>query len=146
MRFFFDRNSNVRTARMLAIYEGRGGHQVLHHNDDHRFCPTSTDVEIIKTLYSEDPSWIFASGDGKILQNKAELAVLTECNMTYLLFNHSWCNARLEETCWKLIKGWPKIVGEIERLKEPSIVELKYDSNGKIEVRGATASYRTRKP
>jgi hypothetical protein len=144
MKFFFDRNSCVRTARMLAIYEGSKGHHVRHHNDDPRFSEKSTDEEIIKSLHDEDPGWVFVGGDGKILRNKVELSVLAECNLTYLVFHHNWCNTVIENTCWMLIKGWPKITSEIERLKVRSIVELKYGSSGSVEIKGATASFRMR--
>jgi hypothetical protein len=127
---------------MLATYEGPRGHLIRHHNDDPRFCETSTDVEIIKSLHEEDPEWIFVGGDGKILRNKVELSVLADCDLTYLIFNHTWCNNPIEETCWMLIKGWPKITSEIERLRVHSIVELKYGSNGNTEIKGATASFR----
>jgi hypothetical protein len=49
------------------------------------------------------------------------------------------------ETAWMIIRGWPKIVLQCEQLKEPSILELKYGSSGAIEVKGATASLRTKK-
>jgi len=42
-----------------------------------------------------------------------------------------------------LIKGWPKITSALERLKAHSILELKYGSNGTLEAKGATASFRT---
>jgi hypothetical protein len=129
---------------MLAIYEGSGGHHVRHHNDDPRFSATSTDIDIIQALHSENPEWVFAGGDGKILRNKAELSVLAECNLTYLIFNHTWCNKKIEETCWMIIKGWPKITSEVERLKAHSILDWKYGSNGNVEIKGATASFRAR--
>ena len=69
MRFFFDKNTCVRTARMLSIYEGRQGHEIRHHDDDKRFNNRSTDVEILKSLYGEDPNRIFVGGDGMILRN-----------------------------------------------------------------------------
>lgn len=145
MRFFFDRNSCVRTARMLAIYEGPPGNQVRHHNDDPRFNKKSTDTYILETLYQEDPEWIFVGGDGKILRNRTELAVLADVNLTYLLLAPAWCNKLIEDTCWMIIKGWPKIVSQMERLKEHSIVELKFGCNGCIENRGPTASYCARR-
>jgi hypothetical protein len=127
---------------MLAIYEGERGHHIRHHNDDSRFCETSTDIDIMRTLYTEDPDWIFVGGDGQILRNKVELAVLAECNLMYLIFNYNWCNKRIQDTCWMLIKGWPKITSEIERLRVHSILDLKYNSNGSIEIKGATSSFR----
>lgn len=142
MRFFFDRNSCVRTARMLDIYEGPSVHRVRHHNDDQRFNKKSEDVEIIRTLYEEDPNWIFVGGDGKILRNKVELAVLAECNLTYLVFNHVWCNKPIVDTCWMIIKGWPRVTSELGQLKTHSIVELKYNQAGVLEIKGATASFK----
>jgi hypothetical protein len=106
--------------------------------------PTSTDVQIFQALYNDDPKWIFVGGDGAILRNKAELSVLAELDMSYLVFSHQWCNRRIEDTCWMLIKGWPKIVLELERLKMPSIIELKYGSSGSVENKGSTASYKFR--
>ena len=144
MRFFFDRNAPVRTARILAIYEGQNGHEVRHHDDNSRFDRNSKDTYILDSLYEEDPEWIFVGGDGKILKNKVELSVLADHNLTYLLFNKQWCGKGIEDTCWMLIKGWPKITAEMQRLKVHSIVELKFGHLGAIEVKGPTASYRMR--
>jgi hypothetical protein len=88
---------------MLAVYEGPKGNLVRHHDDDQRFTRTSRDIDILKTLYQEDPEWIFVGGDGKILKNKAELEVLREVNLTYLLFDGNWCQKKIEDTCWMLI-------------------------------------------
>jgi len=129
---------------MLAIYEGRSGHLVRHHDDDSRFNRASKDTEILGALHDEDPNWIFVGGDGKILRNRVELSVLAETELTYLIFNHNWCNRKIEDTCWMIIKCWPKIVLEIESLKVHSILELKFSANGSIENKGPTASYRPR--
>jgi hypothetical protein len=128
---------------MLSIYEGRKGNDVRHHDDDQRFTITSQDTEIIKTLYQEDPSWIFVGGDGKILKNKAEIETLREYNLMYLLFHSNWCEKKIEDTCWMLIKIWPKVVSEVGRLKVPSILELKYSGNCSIENKGATKTFRS---
>jgi hypothetical protein len=127
---------------MLAIYEGPRGHHVRHHDDDLRFDKHSKDESIIRTLYDEDPSWIFVGGDGKILRNKVEMSVLAECNLTYLIFHHTWCNKTIEDTCWMMIKAWPSIVSGMERLKTHSIVELKYNAKGVLEIKGPTSSFR----
>ncbi|ODU02067.1 MAG: hypothetical protein ABS79_00925 [Planctomycetes bacterium SCN 63-9] len=143
MKFFFDRNVCVRTARILSVYEGPNGCHVRHHNDDGRFTRTSPDTEIIKTLYDEDPNWIFVGGDGKIMRNKAELLALRECNLTYLFLHNNWCNKRIEDTCWMMLKIWPRVKSEISCLKQHSILELKYTSNCSIDNRGPTAAFRS---
>ena len=79
----------VKTIRMLANYVGTSGDLVRHHNDDRRFHPTSTDIEIITSLHQEDPEWVFVGGDGKILKYKAKIAVLAERDLTYLMLNHN---------------------------------------------------------
>jgi hypothetical protein len=126
---------------MLDIYEGPSGHRITHHNDDNRFSKTSEDVQILRTLHAEDPGWIFVGGDGKILRNRVEMAVLAECNLTYLILNHTWCNKKIEDTCWMMIKLWPSITSGIERLKAPSVIELKYTSSRALDVKGATATF-----
>jgi hypothetical protein len=143
MKFFFDRNVCVRTARILAVYEGAGGNLVRHHNDDKRFTRTSSDIEIITTLYEDDPNWVFVGGDGKILRNKAERLALSECNLMYLFLHSTWCNKRIEDTCWMMLKIWPRVVVEIERLKEHSILDLKYSSTCSIDNKGPTTALST---
>jgi hypothetical protein len=145
MKFFFDRNACVRTTRMLAIYEGGSrGHTILHHNDDQRFNRRSTDLEIMQALHADDPSWVFVGGDGRILKNRAELAALADCDLTYVLLASTWCNKPIEETCWMAIKGWPSVVRAVERLTAHSILEWKYNANGVLESKGPTASFRAK--
>jgi len=74
MRFFFDRNMSPRLAAMINIYER--DHSIIHHDEDGRFTPLTTDIEWITTLARDDPPWIVLSGDGRILRNKVELAAL----------------------------------------------------------------------
>ncbi len=142
MRFFFDRNTCRRTARMLHIYGSDDGHEVRHHDDDLRFHPKSKDTEIIRTLHREDPGWVFLSGDGMILRNRVERATLAECNLTYVLLHPSWGNRKIEDTCWMMVKLWPNLLAEVGRLKVRSLLDLKYASSLRIDNRGATAGLR----
>ncbi len=144
MKIFFDRNTCRRTARMLSIYEGTTGHLVRHHDDDSRFNHKSKDIEIIETLRDDDSEWIFMGGDGKILRNKVELATLANCDLTYILLNHSWCNKKIEEICWMMIKLWPKLTATVEKLKVHSILKLGYSGNCQIDDLGPTADRQLR--
>ncbi len=102
------------------------------------------DTEIIRTLRDDNPNWVFVGGDGKILRNRVELATLAECDLMSVLLNASWCSKKIEDTCWMMVKLWPRLTAEVERLRAHSIVELKYSSNCQIENRGATADHRIR--
>ncbi len=115
MRFFFDRNMSPRLARMIGIYERDS--TVVHHDDDGRFSPTTTDVEWIKTLAADDPPWIALSGDGRILRNKVELAALNEAKLTFFCMSKAWSHMDFHEYSWKFVKIWPLIV---EPAKSPA--------------------------
>jgi hypothetical protein len=67
---------------MLGLFEDQ--HQIVHHNDDPRFNPRSTDEFILSSLKTEGPNWIFVTGDSSILKNKAQAALLAELNLTFL--------------------------------------------------------------
>ncbi len=61
MRFFFDRNMPPQLARMVDALERE--HTARSYYDD-RFAELTPDVEWIKILAEDDPSWIIISGDG----------------------------------------------------------------------------------
>jgi PIN like domain len=72
MRFFFDRNMPPRLARMVDVLELE--HTVRSYYDDDRFGETTTDVEWIRVLSTDESTWAVVSGDRRILKNKSELA------------------------------------------------------------------------
>jgi PIN like domain len=115
MRFFFDRNMSPRLARMIDIYERDSS--VIHHDDDGRFAPTTTDVEWIRALAADDPPWVVLSGDGRILKNRVELAALNEARLTFFCMSKAWSHMGLHEYTWKFVKLWPSVV---ELAKSPS--------------------------
>ena len=121
MRFFFDRNMSPYLARMVDIYER--GHTVIHHDDDGRFGPTTTDIEWIKALAADDPPWIVLSGDGRILRNKAESAALEEARLTFFCMSKTWSHMPIHEYTWKFLKLWPEIV-EGSKGTTPRIFEV----------------------
>jgi len=128
MRFFFDRNMSPRLARMIDVYET--AHQVRHHDDDSRFGPNTTDVEWIKVLGADDPPWVVISGDGRILRNKAEAAVLKEAKLTFFCMSRVWTHMKIHEYVWKFLKLWPDIV-ENAQVAASRIFEV---SGSKVEI------------
>jgi len=139
MKFFFDRNMCVRTTRMLRVYEGEAGHTVVHLND--RFAHDTPDEKWLRALADEDPKWIVVAGDGRIVKNKVQMAVLAEVNLTYFLMVHPWMTMSIEDSAWRLIKVWPEIVGRAQ-VKTPTIFEVKIGKSIKIEEKGPTRQWR----
>ena len=82
MHFFIDRNVPERLARMLGNYDR--AHTVIYHDD--RFEKTTPDIQWLKEIVTWDPVPVVVSGDGRILQNPAELQVLRGLPLTFFLF------------------------------------------------------------
>ncbi len=121
MRFFFDRNMSPRLARMVDIYER--DHSVIHHDDDGRFIPTTTDIDWIQVLADDRPPWIVLSGDGRILKNRVEAAALNEAKLTFFCMTKTWSHMEIHEYVWKFIKIWPEIV-QLAKVSTPRIFEV----------------------
>src|SRR5262249_49915086 len=83
---------------------------VRHHDDDSRFCQTTTDVEWITALASDKMNWVVVSGDGRILKNKAEKAALLEAKLKFFCLSKQWMSTPFAEMAWKFLKVWPDIV------------------------------------
>jgi PIN like domain len=110
MRFFFDRCAPIAIARMAHAVEG-ARQTIIHHDEDNRFPPETTDIEWMRELHKDgNPPWIVISGDGRILRNKAERKVLEEVGLPFFCFDKTWPNLEIYEYSWKFMKVWPKIV------------------------------------
>ncbi len=130
MRFFFDRNMAPQLARMVDVLERE--HTARSYYDDDRFEPTTSDVEWIKVLSSDDPPWIVISGDGNILKNKTELSALKEAKLTFFCLTRQWMHMPIYEQAWKFIKVWPDIVENAKGFN-PRIYEVSGGAGLKIE-------------
>ena|SRR5947207_12367405 len=122
MNFFFDRCVPIRVARMVDAYEVE--HTIRHHDDDARFNPKTKDIEWMRALASDGHlAWIIISGDGRILKNSAEAAVLKEVNLTFFSLSKQWPNTPIPDYAWKFMKTWPRIV-EIARHSSHKVFEV----------------------
>ncbi|WP_406698853.1 hypothetical protein V5E97_08205 [Singulisphaera sp. Ch08] len=131
MRFFFDRNMSALLARMVDVFDRQ--HSVLSYYDDGRFTPTTPDVEWIKVLAADDPTWVVVSGDGRILKNKTELSALKEAKLTFFCLSNQWMHMNFQkEQAWKFIKVWPDVV-ENAKGTTPRIYEISGGAGLKIE-------------
>jgi hypothetical protein len=131
MIFFFDRCMPRRLARMVDILETE--HQIVHHDDDSRFNHKTTDIEWITALRGDQDPWIIVSGDGRILRNKAESAVLRESGLTFFCLSKQWPQMPLrEEYVWKFFRIWPEIVKKADITRQ-RVFEVCGGSSLKVE-------------
>lgn len=135
MNFFFDRNVPFRLARMIAGYESTPI-SVEHH--DEQFGKATTDIQWIQAIAQRSEQWAVVSGDGRILRNPAERAVLAESGLTFFLLRSGWVNLPVHDQACKLLKVWPKITEAADGAREPSVFEVPV-SAPKVEFLAFTA-------
>lgn len=136
MRFFFDRNIPAALARMLNHYDR--DHEVVYL--DERFDPQTPDTRWLADVAKWDPVPVVVSGDGRILQNEAEMQVLAGLPLTVFIFAPAWTNLPWREWAWKAVRIWPSVIDAASPLR-PTIYRIPVKSQ-KIERIGYTADLR----
>ncbi len=104
----------IKIARTVRGYE-EGDCVVIHHDEDPRFTEETPDIEWLAKLQEDgEPLWIVISGDGRILRNMAERAVLDAARLPFFCLDKRWQHTSIEEYAWKFMKVWPKIKAAAE--------------------------------
>jgi len=136
MNFFFDRCLPRRLAQIIEIYDT--AHSIRHHDDDPRFNETTTDVDWMRALALDSPTWIVVSGDLGILRNRAERAVLREANLSFFSLTKQWTkNMPFHEMAWRFLRIWPEIVKN-SHPESPRIFEISAGKGTKVTLIGRT--------
>lgn len=90
---------------------------------DH-FPRSTPDVDWIAAVSKWETKPVVVSGDGRILRNKVERAVLKEAQLTWFCLASGWTNLDWSTYAWKLIKVWPAVVGNAHRVLRPTVFEI----------------------
>ena len=114
MRFFLDNTLPPRFAQVLEILEGDDGNKVVHLRS--KFPSETKDVDWIRTLASEG-DWVIISGDIRISQNQFERKAWSDSGLTAFFFAKGWTAIKLWEQAWRLIKWWPTIVDQAQKIR-----------------------------
>ncbi|MBX3474978.1 MAG: hypothetical protein KF754_11390 [Planctomycetes bacterium] len=125
MNFFFDRNVPMKLARMIAGYEYTSI-TVEHHDDS--FEKTTPDIVWIGAVAQRSETWAVLSGDGRILKNPGERAVLKFSGLSFFHLRPGWLNLPVHEIACKLLRVWPKILAAADNVKAPTVFELPVSS------------------
>lgn len=102
---------------MIAAYEP--DHQVVFLDDE--FEPTTSDVDWMTDLANREENWSVISGDGRILRNPAERAVLRDTELNFFVLAKKWWAGKFHDRAVQLLKVWPAIVDAAERVRKPTI-------------------------
>jgi len=134
--FFADENISSQAAKLLEVFERK--HEVRPHKA--YFLPGISDTEWISQVASWEPKPAILGGDGRILTRPAELEALKQARLTFVFLAKGWTNLAWETFAWKLLKVWPDVVQNVERVRLPSLFQVTI--NEKVEHQGTLASRR----
>jgi hypothetical protein len=79
------------------------------------FPADTPDVEWIRKLAAE-AEWVIISGDVRISRNEFERRAWLESRMTAFFLAKGWTVLKLWDQAWRLMKWWPDIVAQAERI------------------------------
>jgi hypothetical protein len=110
-------------------------HTIVHHDEDRRFKKDTPDIEWMATLAADgEPNWVVISGDGRILKNRVERAVLREARLPFFCLAKQWPNTPIYEYAWKFMKVRPVIV---ENAEQGRALVFTVASGGSLKVEAA---------
>lgn len=115
---------------MIAAYDSE--HDVTHQDDDARFLPTTSDVDLIETLKLDNPVPVFLTADTNQRRRPEERIALASSGLMLVFFKSGWHQYDAHTQAVKLLERWPDIVRETSRSKEPTAFEIS-GSGGKVE-------------
>lgn len=131
MRFFIDNNLPPAIARGLHELSHSDGHEVFHLRD--RFPPSTPDHEWIDAL-AEEQDWIVLTQD-RLRKGSLEKTALRNSNLTAFFLKSGWASQKYWEKSWKLVKWWPAIIDQAERVEPGAtfLVPVQFSGKGRFE-------------
>lgn len=134
MNVFFDNCTSPVFAATLDGFIRTFGHQAYHikdvpglENGRH-----ATDLEWISHLQADNASWIFISGDGRILKNRAERTALRSAGLHGFVLAPAYQKAPLNQIAATLVWKWPEIDAVIKLVAAPSMHEIPIGKGSKL--------------
>lgn len=105
---------------MLEIFDQKN--EIRAHADF--FEQGTPDVDWMSKVASWGQPPIVVAGDGRILKNPAEQKVLRDSNLMFVHLAKGWTNLQWNDWAWKIIRVWPDVVRNVEKLRDPWILEV----------------------
>ncbi len=126
MKFFFDNNLPPSLPRALNELCERESHQAVALKD--KFDQNIKDVEWIECL-SNEKDWIVLTHDN--LNKGLEREALRRAGLVVFFLDKSWVNHNYWEKASQLIKWWPKIMEQAERIQGGAAFKVPWNLSGK---------------
>ena len=121
MKFFFDNNISHYIVSALHCLSEKDSIRVTSLRKE--FEPSIDDITWITSL-KDDGNWVIISGDTRIKKNPHERAAWIESGLTTFFLARGWMNIPYWEQAHKLVKWWPKIMEQSERVESGNFFEV----------------------
>ena len=128
MIFFTDECFSVRLAHILEIFDRENTIRALEDDFDKGTQDETWLPKIAK--WSEKP--VVISGDGRILKQADQRAILRECDLSFVYVHPSWQRVPWDDYVIKFLKAWRDLVQSTGRVKNPSLFEVSINSKVKL--------------
>lgn len=129
MKFLLDNNLPPALARALhelTYADFDEEHEVVHLKD--KFPASTPDVEWIEALTKEG-DWVVITHDK--FNKGFEREVLRRAGIKVFMLDKSWGNHDFWEKAYQLVRWWPAIVDQSERLKDGAAYQVPWRFSGK---------------
>lgn len=119
--FVFDECLARQLPKLVSVFD-RTGHLI----DDVRdlFGEGTKDEVWLQDLGGRVPPPIVISGDGRILRNRAQRAILRTLPLTFVVLAPSWTSLRWEDQAPRFLTAWPSIVAATMGARQPTVFEV----------------------
>ena len=131
MNFFFDNNLSPFLAKAVAALSKPYGHNVIHKKE--QFPPDTEDIVWIGVLAKEE-NWVVISLD-HFAKGSLEKEALRDSGLITIVLKSGWSNLSGWDKAWKLIRWWPRIIEQAERISGGAAfwVPVQFSGKGKFE-------------
>jgi len=120
MKFIFDKNFPINATRILDIFDRQN--EMRHCTD--LFERGTADTVWLREISGMDNKSIVLSHDGRILRNKVERNVLSECKLSFVYLTKTWAQTPWNDFVWKITRIWPNIVKDVSRIRTPKVFQV----------------------
>lgn len=126
MKFFVDNNLPPSLAHGLNALCKSEKHSVVHLKD--MFPQNTKDVEWIEAL-SKESNWVVITHDS--LNKGLEREALRRAGLIVFFLDKSWSNHKFWEKAAQLVKWWPMIIEQSERIQGGATFKVPWNVSGK---------------
>lgn len=130
MNYLLDNNlppALAKAIQELSMAEWNGKHTVVHLRD--KFPANTPDSDWITDLSHHADRWVIVTHDN--LNKGLEREVLRRAGLLVFMLNKSWSSHTFWDKAYQLVRWWPAIVDQSERITGGAAFSLGWNFSGK---------------